>query len=77
MSDEITVEQALKDLREVFPHGGTISVDVGASQFDDGDCLTDCSIVVQRAAVNSAKRWRGDSLTECMANVHAWKRSQI
>lgn len=75
MSEAKMIKEALEELRQLFPTG-SISIDTGATQFDDGDSLTNCSIVVQSAAVNSAKRWRGDSVADCMAQVRAWKASQ-
>lgn len=66
MSPELTVEEALKELRETFPGSRSILIN---TEWSDGRFTYEVEIAGAIAV-------QDDSLSDAMAQVRAWKESQ-
>lgn len=77
MADELTVESALIELREMFPQAMALSVERRVHDFKDAGVIEEWDICVNRF-------WIGDkrpqvsisTLSEAMAHVRSWKAAQ-
>lgn len=77
MGDELTVEEALEELREMFPDM-TLQVDVSAWYWrkdgDDAEAERDTKITV--GLFGGSKVFHAATSSDCMAQVRAFKQSQ-
>lgn len=79
MGETMTIEQVLRELREIFPKGH-LRADYGATLVDKGDdpegeSSSFAMVVVSRATEHGAKSFRGVTLFDCMMEVRKWKAS--
>lgn len=77
MSDELTVESCLEELREMFPDM-TLQVDISAWHWrkdgDDAEAERDTKITV--GLFGGSKVFHAATSSDCMAQVRAYKQSQ-
>lgn len=76
MADELTVEKALKELREMFPNRPISVQEKAGVSFKVPDSDTARRFKYYRIFV-APRNWRKPTLSEAMAQVRKWKESQL
>jgi hypothetical protein len=76
MGDELTVESALAELREIFPKAG-LNIYTSTYEIDAANNVRrEVKIVITEYMTGEPKRFYGQTLADCMAQVRAWAKER-